>query len=134
MNKKIKWIIIGLGIILAVGVIALLVYLNVLNNYKEKMANTVISDIDLEKIPDGTYVGDYDVSLVYVKVEATVKNGRITDIKLLEHKNGKGEKAEVIVDRIIKAQSLDVDTVSGATNSSIVIKKAIEIALTGTGD
>ena len=32
---------------------------------------------------------------------------------------------------IISAQSIDVDAVSGATNSSTVLKKAVEPALTG---
>ena len=34
-----------------------------------------------------------------------------------------------MVDKIIKEQNTDVDAVSGATNSSKVIKKAVEEAL-----
>jgi len=48
---------------------------------------------------------------------------------ILEHDNGKGGKAEKIVDDVIKAQSLNVDVVSGATVSSKVILKAGEMAL-----
>lgn len=36
-----------------------------------------------------------------------------------------------VVDRIIEEQKIDVDTVSGATNPSTVIKKVVENALTG---
>lgn len=39
--------------------------------------------------------------------------------------------AETIIDKIIDEQKIDVDAVSGATNSSTVIKKAVENALKG---
>ena len=61
----------------------------------------------------------------------TVQNGAITNIDILEHKNGRGSSAEAVVDRIIEEQKIEVDAVSGATNSSAVIKKAVENALTG---
>ncbi len=48
----------------------------------------------------------------------------------LPAKDGRGSRAEVVVDRIIEEQKIDVDAVSGATNSSTVIKKAVENALT----
>ena len=55
----------------------------------------------------------------------------MANIDILEHKNGRGSPAEVVTDRIIEKQKIDVDAISGATNSSIVIKKAVENALTG---
>ena len=63
------------------------------------------------------------------KVSVTVKDNKITDITLLNHKNERGKPAEVIPEKVLKAQSLQVDTISGATNSSKVILKAIENAL-----
>lgn len=62
-------------------------------------------------------------------MKVKVQNGTVTDIEILEHKNGRGGPAEIITDRIIEEQRIDVDAVSGATNSSIVIKKAVENAL-----
>lgn len=67
--------------------------------------------------------------MVAADVSATVRNHKITDIKILRHKNERGQRAEVIPQRVLAAQSLKVDTVSGATNSSKVILKAIENAL-----
>ncbi len=58
-----------------------------------------------------------------------MKNEKITNIEILQHKNERGESAEKIVDEIIKEQRSDVDVVTGATNSSNVIKKAVEEAL-----
>lgn len=107
------------------------VYLKSVADYKRAVKETTFDNLDISDIPDGVYIGGYDVDLVYAKVEVTVQNGAITDIDILEHKNGRGRPAEVVVDRIIEEQKIDVDAVSGATNSSTVIKKAVENALTG---
>lgn len=85
--------------------------------------------VDLTQIKDGSYAGECTTSLVSAKVKVDVANHKITDIKIIEHKNGRGKKAEAITDEIVKAQSLDVDTISGATMSSNVIRKAIFNAL-----
>ncbi len=95
----------------------------------EQLNKMVLTDIDLRKIPDGEYEGSYEAFPVMVKVRVSVSNHSITDIKLFKHRNGKGKDAEVIINSIIKAQSVKVDTISGATYSSKVIQKAIEIAL-----
>ena len=98
-------------------------------SYQKEVSNIVVSDIDVSHISDGIYVGDYDVEYIYAKVEVTVKQGKITEIKLLEHRNERGGPAEKITADIINKQKIDVDAISGATNSSKVIKKAVENAL-----
>jgi uncharacterized protein with FMN-binding domain len=85
--------------------------------------------MDLTQIKDGSYSGECTTTLVSAKVKVDVADHKITDIKILEHKCGKGKKAEVITDSILKSQSLDVDTISGATLSSNVIRKAVFNAL-----
>ena len=107
------------------------VYLKSVADYKRAVKETTFGSLDITEGPDGVYVGEYDVDFVYAKVEVTVQNGVITNIDILEHKNGRGSRAEVVVDRIIEEQKIEVDAVSGATNSSTVIKKAVENALTG---
>lgn len=87
------------------------------------------ANIDASHIPDGSYLGECDVKFIRAKVEVTVTDGLITNILLLEHYNGKGAAAEGIEHTIINEQRIDVDAVSGATNSSIVIKKAVDNAL-----
>ncbi len=104
-------------------------YMESVNDYKRAVKETTFSSIDISNISDGIYVGEYDVNFVYAKVEVTVQNGAITNIDILEHKNERGNSAEIVADRIIEEQKIDVDAVSGATNSSIVIKKAVENAL-----
>ena len=55
--------------------------------------------------------------------------GAITGIRILEHKNDRGGPAEAVVEAIVDQQRIGVDAVTGATNSSTVLKKAVENAL-----
>jgi uncharacterized protein with FMN-binding domain len=81
-------------------------------------------------LPDGTYQGSYDSGMVKAIVDVTISTGTIERIDILKHECGLGKPAEAIVNVIVEAQSLDVDAVAGATYSSLVILKAIEMALT----
>lgn len=129
-RRKYKRIIIGaIAVILLTGLVIGGKYALDLMYYKETMAKVEITDVDLSDIKNGTYVGSYDARIISATVSVTVKDGKMTDIKLLEHKYDRGGSAEAIVDDILKEQSLDVDVVSGATNSSKTIKKAVENAL-----
>jgi uncharacterized protein with FMN-binding domain len=58
-----------------------------------------------------------------------VSAGRITEIVMLSHTHGPNHGADAILPRVVEAQSLVVDAVSGSTYSSKVVRKAIEIAL-----
>lgn len=81
---------------------------------------------------DGVYNGEYSVKGTPVKValDVSVQNGQITEINIIRHSCSPiGKKAEEIIPRIIKHQSLEVDVVSGATASSKGILKAVENAL-----
>ena len=81
---------------------------------------------------DGSYEGAGIGFGGEIRVEVVVEDGEITEISLLE---AKGEDvaylttAESILDDILKAQSVDVDTVSGATFSSTGIRDAVSDAL-----
>ena len=114
-----------------IGMAFTAVYLKSVADYKRAVKETTFGNLDISDVPDGVYVGEYDVDFIYARVEVTVQNGVITNIDILEHKNGRGSPAEVVVDRIVAEQKIEVDAVSGATNSSTVIKKAVENALTG---
>lgn len=98
----------------------------------EKLRTIPRVDPDLSLLQDGTYRGTYARFPLDVEVEVEVQKGRIIAIELLKHRNGEGTLAESIPSLVVESQSLQVDTVSGATYSSIVILKAIEDALTGT--
>lgn len=97
--------------------------------YKKAVEELTIESIDLSSVKDGTYTGSYDARLVAATVKVVVEGGKITDIKLVKHKNDRGKAGEAVVDEILKQQTPDVDAVSGATNSSRIIMKAVENAL-----
>ena len=96
-------------------------------NYKD----LVITSPDFSKIADGTYRGDSKIGPVLVTLDVTIQNGTIGQIQIIRHRNGRGKKAEAIVPRIIEAQSLEVDVISGATASSKAFLQAVENALAG---
>jgi uncharacterized protein with FMN-binding domain len=116
-------------IILVIGIMAVKTYLEA---NLESLAESTISNVDLSTIEDGVYSGSYRAFPVAAKVEVTVKDQIITEVKLIKHENGQGAPAEIIPGKVVQAQSLDIDTVAGATYSSKVILKAIEAALKDT--
>jgi uncharacterized protein with FMN-binding domain len=121
-----------IGIVAAALLIGLVIggkYALDLMYYKETMAKVTVGDVDLSNVKDGTYEGSYDARIISATVSVTVEDGKLTDIRLLKHKYDRGGSAEAVIDDILKEQSLDVDVVSGATNSSKTIMKAVENAL-----
>ena len=128
-KKKIISVIILL--LLLIGLICGAVYLKKVADYKRAVGETTIGEIDIADVSDGNYIGEYDVNFIYAKVEVTVEDGEIVSINILEHRHERGKAAEKVIEKIIEEQKIDVDAVSGATNSSTVIKKAVENALKG---
>ncbi len=117
--------------VLLVGLAAGIIYLKNVADYKQAVNETTIEEINISDISDGVYIGEYDVNFIYARVEVTVQNGEITNINILEHRHERGKTAEAITSKIIDEQRIDVDTISGATNSSTVIKKVVANALRG---
>ncbi len=128
-GKKIRMIISAISIVVIIGIVFGTRYFLQLRDYKKRIADISITDADLGKIPDGSYKGSYDAIMVAATVDVDVQDHKITNITLVNHKNDRGKKAERIITDIQNAQSLKVDTVSGATNSSKVILKAVQNAL-----
>jgi polyferredoxin/uncharacterized protein with FMN-binding domain len=85
-----------------------------------------------KKYADGVYEG---ISVAYrpgFKVLVTIENDEITNIEIVSHRETRGyfeESFEVIPEEIIKEQSTQGDSISGATKTSDGIKKAVENAL-----
>ncbi len=99
-------------------------------SYQADVSELTVSDVALSALSDGEYTGECDVGYIYARTAVTVKDGKIAEIILLEHRNERGATAEAMPERIVGAQSITVDAVTGATNSSTVIQKAVENALT----
>ncbi|MBO1306866.1 FMN-binding protein [Enterococcus sp. 669A] len=97
--------------------------------YRQAVKDTVINEVDLSQVADGSYTGSHDVDMINATVQVDVKDHKITNIELVEHMNDQGEAAEKIVPEMVSQQKIKVDAVSGATNSSKVIQKAVQNAL-----
>ena len=94
-----------------------------------KLPDVQIDNVNLDQIPDGSYRGEYARGPVKVAVEVSVLNNQIENIAIREHQCGLGRKAEKIVAEVLGKQTLQLDAISGATLSSNVILKAVEVAL-----
>lgn len=122
-KKKIIIILFCIIILICIGI-------RLASNVLVDHANSIsVSSPNMENVENGTYIGEYSCTPVHAKVEVTVKNHKFANITILEHDNGLGSSAESITEDIVKNQSLDVDTVSGATVSSKCILKAVETAI-----
>ena len=128
MSKK-KVVLLVIMLLLLIGLVWGIIYLKSVSDYKQAVKETTFEEINISDISDGVYIGEYDVNFIYAKVEVTVQNGEITNINILEHRHERGKAAEAIANKIVDEQKIDVDAISGATNSSTVIKKAVENAL-----
>lgn len=113
--------------ILLALIIVLIAAVVVIMNIKPPKVS--FESIDIGALGDGTYEGAYTLGPVKAVVEVTIASGSIADAVIKEHRTGQGQKAEVIIDSFLSAQSLEVDEVSGATWSSRAILKAVEAAL-----
>ncbi|MGI6091061.1 MAG: FMN-binding protein [Saccharofermentanales bacterium] len=122
IKRVLIYIVIGL---LVLGIV-IFIYMN---QQIKKYAQQDFSMINIAGLPDGIYQGSASALLVTARVEVTVQAGQILEVKLLDHNHGPGYGAEALCDNIVKTNSPDVDGISGATASSIVIKAAVLEAL-----
>jgi len=114
MKRKQVLISVLVAAVIAGGLFALKTIMD-LKTYKAQINAISMTDVNLERIKDGVYTGRHEVLWISAEVRVTVKNHTIEDIELIEHKNERGKPAETILDKVMAAQSLDVDAISGAT-------------------
>ena len=86
---------------------------------------------DAASYKDGTYYGTGTGFGGTLKVQVDISGGKIAAIQILENNDGSEyiSKASSIINTIIASQSTNVDTVSGATYSSVGIIQAVRDAL-----
>ena len=116
-------------IVMAIIIGAVFIYFNQgLTKYRKM----VINDVDLKKIEDGIYQGEFTGGRWKNKLEVTVKDHKITGINMLQASEMSGLKdlGEKVFNKVEEEQSLQIDTVSGATVHTKAILKSIENALT----
>lgn len=81
---------------------------------------------------DGRYTGTSTAYKYNFILDVTVKDNKITDINIISYEDGIEYVEQAVIpmsNKIITAQSTDVDTVSGATSTSNGVKAAVNNAL-----
>ena len=81
---------------------------------------------------DGTFTGEGKGNNGTIKVEVTVKDGSMTEINVVEHKETPNIYAGVesqFIPSMIRTQNTDVDAIAGATNSCNGVRTAVKAAL-----
>lgn len=95
----------------------------------QSLRNLPIEQIELHRVPDGTYTGEADYGFNY-QVEVTIKNKAIHNIAIKNNRaSGYAKLAEGVVQKVQKSQSLNVDAVTGATTTGKCLLKAVENAI-----
>ncbi len=97
-------------------------------------ASLPLNAVNFDQLNDGIYHGVYEGGMYRWRVNecnVTVANGKVTDIQLVGSKDpgAKNTDYAMLYDRVIEAQSLQVDTISGATLTSKAYLQAVENAL-----
>lgn len=129
MKKKLIILLIGIMVAMVIGFIGIKYISLHVDNFNRRIEEMTVTDVDLSMTADGKYIGAYILFPISARVEVTLEDSKIAAIEIVEHKNGRGAEAEAVVERVIEDQTLEVDAVTGATYSSKIILKAIEIAL-----
>ncbi|NLS77507.1 MAG: FMN-binding protein [Chloroflexi bacterium] len=100
----------------------------------QEARSVTLDAADFTRLKDGAYHGVYAGGMYKWRTnecDVTVAGGKVTDIALVASQNLAAEtaNAEMLYDRVIQAQSLQVDTISGATLTGKAYLKAVEDAL-----
>lgn len=132
-RKPWKVALIVIGAIFGVAALASLAALAITEGERREGRNLPIAEVDFSALPDGTYTGSYAGGKYGWRantVRVTVSSGKVTEIEVVKSatKPVRGI-TEPLFERVIKAQSLHVDTISGATITSKAYLKSVESAL-----
>jgi uncharacterized protein with FMN-binding domain len=102
-----------------------------------------LRNVDLKLVPDGVYEGSYTIqppppamaANKTVQVRVTVAGGKYATIEILNPPRvGESAAIRTLISRVQESQDLSMDAVSGATITSTAVLKAIQNAVSSTGN
>jgi uncharacterized protein with FMN-binding domain len=128
----IGWII-ALVVIIGLGIAGWIGWSALMKEHREAKS-LPLNAVDFSKLKDGTYHGAYEGGMYKWRAnecDVKVSSGKVTDIQMTASKDpgAKNTNTQMLYDRVIKAQSLQVDTISGATLTSKAYLQCVENAL-----
>lgn len=100
-----------------------------------KESQVIASEFSTDSLKDGEYEGTATGYGGPLTVRITIKDGKLTDIKVLSHTETPEyfSRASAVIGKILNSGNVNVDSISGATISSNAIKKAVADALQKAG-
>jgi uncharacterized protein with FMN-binding domain len=115
-------------------IVAFLCFLLLIMGCEEKVSHKIrnfqLPNFDLSAVDNGRYTGGFKHYDYYYETEVVVQDSMIVDIEVLKSEGDKyDQEALPVLNRVIQTQSLDVDTVTGATKSSKIYLITIYNAL-----
>lgn len=123
-------------ILITAGIVFSVIYMKSDENKDSAVSKVKDSKVDASKVKDGDYTGSAQGYGGPIDVKVTIKDGKIVSIKVLSHNETPSYydmSAQKVIDSIIAKNSVDVDSVSGATITSNAIKSAVSQALAKAG-
>lgn len=122
-------------VVIAVLVVGGAIGWSFLSKEHREARNVPIAAIDFTKLNDGIYTGAYEGGMYKWRanqVKVTVASGKVEKIESSSSSEaGAGNTVQSsLYKKVIDAQSLQVDAISGATLTSKAYLKAVEDALT----
>ena len=128
----IGWVI-ALSVVVVLGAAGGIGWSRLMKEHQEARS-LPLNAVDFSRLNDGNYHGAYAGGMYKWRAnecDVTVTGGRVTGIQLVESQDpgSKNTQVDVLYDRVIRAQSLQVDTISSATLTSKAWLQAVENAL-----
>lgn len=123
-SRRLSW---GIALVLAVSLTAYVVLQNLTVTSLRRLP---VEDIPISGVADGTYRGEANVGGFQYVVNVSVQTGRITSIDVVSNRT---DPYAMLADgtrrKVLEAQRLKVDMVTGASTTSKAFMLAIEDAL-----
>jgi uncharacterized protein with FMN-binding domain len=131
MKKTFVLLIVAALVIIAIGIAVFMATAYPMLKEQAEVRKMPIHDVGLAKVKNGTYRGDFTYGNFTYQVQVVVEKHEMKQISILKNRSESehAKKAEDVVDKVLKAQSVKVDVVTGATTTSKALLKAIENAL-----
>jgi uncharacterized protein with FMN-binding domain len=133
-KSKFRGCMVALAVILLILAIGGGIGWSFLSKEHREAASLPLNAVYFDMLKDGDYHGLYAGGMYKWRkneCDVTVKNGKVTGIQLVNSTDpgAKNTYTAMLYERVIKAQSLQVDTISGASLTSKAYLQCVENAL-----
>ncbi len=124
MKRRTRVWLIVLGVFVAlVGAVAITAFSGM-----RGVRDAVVTEVDLSRVPDGTWPGSYSQGRFQFAVNVAVRTGRIEAVDLVDRTKA-SDLTRAIAAAIVEKQAIAIDAVTGASLTTKAFTKAVENAL-----